>query len=91
MTTTKQYPSAPLTPPDDLEKRLKRNKNELSCFNNSVKNLKEMITYNEDKNHKLKKKYENYKNVNTIPKSVDSNVFIGKPHLLQVCLLLVLD
>ena len=81
MTTTKLYPSAHLTPPDDLEKRLTRNKTELSCFNSSVKNLKETITYNEDKNHKLKNKYENYKNLNTIPKLVDR----------KVCLLLVLD
>ena len=36
-----------------------------------------MITYFEDKNHKSKKKYTNYKTLNTILESVDSIVIIG--------------
>ena len=36
-----------------------------------------MIKYFKDKNHKSKKRYKNYKTVNTILESVDSKVFIG--------------
>ena len=36
-----------------------------------------MITYFKDKNHKSKKRYKNYKTLNTVLKSVDSIVIIG--------------
>ena len=36
-----------------------------------------MITYFKDRNHKSKKKYKNYKTLNTILESVDSIVIIG--------------
>ena len=36
-----------------------------------------MITYFKDKNHKSKKRYKNYKTLNTILESVDSIVIIG--------------
>ena len=36
-----------------------------------------MITYFKDKNNKSKKKYEKYKNLNTVLESVDSIIFIG--------------
>ena len=36
-----------------------------------------MITYFEDKNNKLKKKYKNYKTLNTVLESVDSIVIIA--------------
>ena len=51
--------------------------NDVNSFNNHVINIKEMITYFQDKNHKSKKKYKNYKTLNTILESVDSIVIIG--------------
>ena len=36
-----------------------------------------MITYFKDKNNESKKKYKNYKTLNTILESVDTIVFIG--------------
>ena len=36
-----------------------------------------MITYFKDKNNKSKKKYKNYRTLNTILESVDSIVIIG--------------
>ena len=36
-----------------------------------------MITYFKDKNHKSKKKYKNYKTLNTVIESLDSIVIIG--------------
>ena len=36
-----------------------------------------MITYFKDKNHKSKKRYKNYKALNTILESVDSIVIFG--------------
>ena len=49
----------------------------LTVINNHVKNIKGMITYFKDKNHKWKKRYKNYKTLNTILESVDSIVIIG--------------
>ena len=49
----------------------------MNCFNNSIINKKEMITYFEDKNLKSKKKYMNYKILDTILESVDTIVIIG--------------
>ena len=75
--TDKLYPSAPLLENIDLEKQLEKKIIDVNSFNNHVDNIKEMITYFKDKNHKSKKKYENYKTLNTILESVDSIVIIG--------------
>ena len=34
---------------------------DVNSFDNSIKNIKEMITYFKDKNHKSKKRWKNYK------------------------------
>ena len=73
----KLYPSAPLLENIDLEKRLEKKINDVNSFNNQINNIKEMITYFQDKNHKSKKKYKNYETLNTILESVDSIVIIG--------------
>ena len=75
--TDKLYPSAPLLENIDLEKRLEKKMNDVNSFNNHVNNIKEMITYFKDKNNKSKKRYENYKTLNTVLESVDSIVIIG--------------
>ena len=75
--TDKLYPSAPLLENIDLEKRLEKKINDVNCFNNHIKNIKEMITFFKDKNHKSKKKYKNYKTLNAVLESVDSIVIIG--------------
>ena len=72
------YPSAPSENKNiDLEQRLEKKINDVNRFNNHINNIKEMITYFKDKNHKSKKKYKNYKILNTILQSVDSIVIIG--------------
>ena len=73
----KLYPSAPLLENIDLEKRLEKRINDVNSFNNHNNNIKEMITYFKDKNHKSKKKYKNYKILNTVLESVDSIVIIA--------------
>ena len=73
----KLYPSAPLLENIDLEKRLEKKINDVNSFKNLINNIKEMITYFKDKNHKSKKKYKNYKILNTVLESVDSIVIIG--------------
>ena len=70
------YPSAPLQQ-DNLEQRLEKKINDVSSFNNQINNIKEMITYLQDKNSKSKKKYKNYKTLNTILESVESIVIIA--------------
>ena len=72
----KLYPSPPLEN-IDLERRLEKKLNDVNSFNNSVNNIKEMITYFKDKNHKSKKKYKNYKTLNTVLESVDTIVIIA--------------
>ena len=74
--TDRLYPSAPLEN-IDLEQRLEKKINDVDSFNNSTNNIKEVITYFKDKNHKSKKKYNNYKTLNTVLESVDSIVIIG--------------
>ena len=54
------YPSAPLEN-IDLEQRLEKKLNDVYNFNNSINNIKEMITYFKDKNNKSNKRYKNYK------------------------------
>ena len=70
------YPSAPLEN-DGLEQRIEKRLSDVNSFNNSINNIKEMITYFKDKNIKSKKKYKNYKTINTILESVDSLIIIG--------------
>ena len=73
----KLYPSPPLLENIDLEKRLEKKINDVNSFNNHISNIKEMITYFKDKNHKSKKGYKNYKTLNTVLESVDSIVIIA--------------
>ena len=73
----KLYPSAPLMENIDLEKRLEKRINDVNSFNNHISNIKEMINYFKDKNHKSKKIYKNYKTLNTVIESVDSIVIIA--------------
>ena len=75
--TDKLYPTAPLLENIDLEKRLEKKINDVNSFNNHINNIKEMITYFKDKNHKSKKKYKNYKTLNIVLESADSIVIIG--------------
>ena len=73
----KLYPSAPLLENIDLEKRLEKRLNDVNSLSNHINNIKEMITYFKDKNHKSKKKFKNYKSLNTILESIDSIIIIG--------------
>ena len=57
--TDRLYPSAPLLEKDDLEQRLEKKLNDVKSFNNHINNIKEMIAYFIDKNHKSKKRYKN--------------------------------
>ena len=50
---------------------------DVNSFNNHVNNIKKTIPYFKDKNNESKKKYKNYKTLNTILESVDSIVIIG--------------
>ena len=70
------YPTAPLEI-FDLEQRLEKKINDVNSFKNHVNNIKEMIAYFKDKNHKSKKKYKNYKTLNTVLESADRIVIIG--------------
>ena len=70
------YPSAPLEN-IDFEQRLEKKINDVNSFKNSINNIKELITYFKEKNHKLKKRFKNYKTLNTILESVDSIVIIA--------------
>ena len=73
----KLYPSAPLLENIDLEKRLEKKINDVNSCNNHINNIKEMITYFRDKNHKSKKRCKIYKTLNTVLVSVDSIVIIA--------------
>ena len=70
------YPSAPVEN-IDLEQRLEKKINDVNSFNNHIHNINEMITYFKDKNNRSKKRYKNYKTLNTVLESVDSIVIIG--------------
>ena len=74
--TKRLYPSVPLEN-IDLEQRLEKKIIDINSFNNHVNNIKEIISYFKDRNHKSKKKYKNFKILNTILKSVDSIIIIG--------------
>ena len=73
----KLYPSAPLLENIDLEKRLEKKINDVNSFINHINNIKEMITYFKDKNHKSKKRHKYYETLNAVLESVDSIVIIG--------------
>ena len=73
----KLYPSTPLLENIDLEKRLEKKIKDVNSFDNHINNIKEIITYFKDKNNKSKKRYKNYKFLNTILESVDSIVIIA--------------
>ena len=49
----------------------------MNSFTNHINNIKELITYFNDKNHKSKKKYKNYETLNTILKSFDTIAVIA--------------
>ena len=49
------HPSAPLEKPD-LEQRLVKKFNDVYSFIEHISNIKKMITYFKDKNHKTKKR-----------------------------------
>ena len=61
----------------DLEQRLEKKINDVNGFTNHINNIKEMIQYFKDKNHKSKERYKNYKTLNTILESVGSIVIIA--------------
>ena len=70
---TRLYPSAPLENFDkkqNLEKKL----NDVSSFNNSVNNLKEMNTYFEDENDKWERNFKKNKMLPTVLKPLDTFV-----------------
>ena len=57
--TGRLYLSAPIENKDiDSEQRLEKKLNDVNSFNNPIDNIKEKITYFEDKNSKSKKKYK---------------------------------
>ena len=58
------YLSAPLEN-IDLEQRLEKKLNDVKSFNNSINNIKELITYFKDKNQKSKRRYKKYKTIKT--------------------------
>ena len=64
--TDRLHISAPFKKYIDLEQRLEKKLIDVKSFNNHINNIKQMITYFKDKNHKWKKKYENYKTLNTL-------------------------
>ena len=50
------YPNSPLLENIHLEHRLEKKINNVNSFNDSINNIKEIITYFKNKNHKSKKK-----------------------------------
>ena len=59
--TDRLCPSAPFEKDFDLEQRLEKKLNDVNSFNNSINNIKEMITYFKDKNNKSKRNIKNIK------------------------------
>ena len=56
---------------------IRKKMHDANSFNNSLINIKQMITYCKDENHKSEKKYREYKILTTIKKSVDTFVIIA--------------
>ena len=75
--TERLNPSAPLEKNDQLERRIEKRLSDVNSFNNSTNNIKQLLTFFKDKNYKSEKKYENYKRVTTILKSIDTFVIIA--------------
>ena len=71
------YPSVPLLEILDLEQRQQNKINDVICFNNHISNIKELITYFNDKNNNSKKNYKQYKTLTTNLKSFDTFVIIA--------------
>ena len=75
--TDRLYPSAPFeNKNNDLEHRLEKKLNEVNSFNNQINKIKEMIAYFKDKVI-YQKREKNYKTLNTVLESADSNIIIG--------------
>ena len=74
--TDRLYPSATLEKKDSKQ-RLEKKLNDVNSFNNSITNIKEMITYFKDNDKKSKKKYKKFKILTTILKSSDTFVIIA--------------
>ena len=74
--TPRLYPSDPLEN-NDLEQISERKFNNVVSFKNSIINKKEKITYFKDKNHKNKKKKEQYESLTKNLKSFDTFVNIA--------------
>ena len=54
--TDRFYPTAPFEKKNnDLEQGLEKKINDVNSYNNSINNIKDMITCFKDKNHKSKK------------------------------------
>ena len=76
--TERLYPSTPFENINiDLEQRLEKKLNDVSSFNSRINNIKELITFFEDKNNKSKKKYQRYKTITTTLKSFDTLVIMA--------------
>ena len=76
--TTKLYPSAPLMNSDqDLKQRLEKKLKDVNSCNNSKKNVKDLITYFGNKNHKPKEEFKKYETLDTILESMDTIGIIG--------------
>ena len=74
--TNRIYPSAP-SENKPSEQRLEKKLNDESSFNNSIINIKEVITHFKEENNKSEKKCEKYKTLTTKLKSFDTFVFIA--------------
>ena len=56
--TDRLYPPAPFENKKiDIEQRLEKKIDDVNSFNNHINNIKQMITYFKNKNHKSKKRY----------------------------------
>ena len=75
---TKNNKNVSLCIPDyDLEQIVEKKINDVKSFNNSIRNIKKMITSLKDENNKSRKNYKNSKNLNTLLKPLDSILIIG--------------
>ena len=75
--TDRLYRSAPLEEKIDLKQRVEKKLIDVNSFIKHTNNIKKMITFCEDKHYKLKKKYKNDRNLNTVLESADSIIIIG--------------